>query len=230
MSKLIINEDNTKGKIEGVVFCYAKLQDGSFKYQSKTEKEYVVDCVVDKTTAKAFKKAFPKNGYKEVETSEFEEIFKIPPVYPEEDEQYIIKLKANANLKADVPKAGLVAGDIVPYEWANRTKAFVPVEGGVKDITMEVLVGNGSKGVAAFNINENSFGVFPQLTGILVTDLIEYEQKGMQSAFGNVVGGLNPGNGNFKQVATENSSEKDVRNEEGGSEPDPNFDDSKIPF
>ena len=40
---------------------------------------------------------------------------------------------------------------------------------------MTTLVGNGSKGVVAFNVTKNDFGTFPQLLGVLINDLVEYE-------------------------------------------------------
>lgn len=221
MEKLNIDYSNPKkasGKIEGVVFAYCKLQTGDFKYQSNTEKEYSVDLIVDKATAKAFKKAFPKNSLKEIDTGEFEDKYKIDPPFPKEDEQYVIKLKSDAHLSGDVPNAGLSKGDLVPYEWATRPKVFVPTSGGVKDVTLTTLVGNGSKGVAAFKINSNSYGNFPQLTGILVEDLVEYEQNGSASAFGAVVGGLNADTSNIQQVPTERPEEHE-EDEEGDDVP-----------
>ena len=226
MSKLVINEavkGKQKGKLEDVTLAYIKLQEGSLKYGSKTEKEYVVDAIVDKATAKEFKKQFPKNGYKEIETSEFEAKYKIAPPFPNEDEQYVIKLKADAELAGDV--SGLVKGDPIPYEWASRAKLFVPVEGGVEDVTMSVLAANGSKGTVAFNITTNSFGTFPQLTGVLVTDLIEYEGAGGNTSdFGNVVGGYKAGSGNTKQKAEpiSESEPEEVEHED--------LDSSDIPF
>lgn len=224
MSEFTINQDKTKGMIKDVVFGYIKLQGGSFKYQSTTEKEWTVDCIVDKATAKAYKKAFPKNGYKEIDTNEFEDNYKITPPYPKQDEQFILKVRTNANLRGDVPKAGLFEGDEIPYEWNTRPKAFIPVDGGVQDITMEKLISNGSKGDVSIRIIENSYGMFPQLSGILVKELIEYEQKdGDDSDFGEVIGGINPGDGNIQQKAVEN----DTNNNSPGT--DDGFDDT-IPF
>ena len=205
MSKLNVevNGKKTTGKIEDVVFAYVKLQSGSTKYQSK-DIEYTVDVVVDKATAKEFKKAYPKNSVKDFENAEFTEKFKIDPPFPSQDEQFVIKLKAAAQLKAAAPAANLEAGDMIPYEWNSRPKVFVPVEGGVEDITLTVLVANGSKGDVAFTVNSNDFGTFPQLTGILVKDLIEYEAAGgSSSAFGTVVGGYKSDTSNVKQVATQ---------------------------
>ncbi len=204
MSKLSteVNGKKTTGKLEDVVFCYTKIQSGSLKYQSK-ELEYSVDIVVDKATSKEFKKAYPKNSCKEFDNADFKEKFKIDPPFPNQEEQFVIKLKAAAQLKADAPAANLVAGDTIPYEWNSRPKVFVPVEGGVEDITLTVLVANGSKGDAAFTVNSNDFGTFPQLSGILVKDLIEYEASGGNtSAFGNVVGGYKSDTSNIKQVST----------------------------
>lgn len=209
MSKIEFSTDGTKGRIKDVVLCYVKMQDGSFKYQSTTEKEYTVDCVVDKATAKAFKKSFPKNGYKEVDTADFNNIYKIDPPLPENDEQFLIKLKTNADMKSDVPKHNLKVGDTVPYKWSTRPKVYLPVNGGVSDITMSKLISNGSVGDVAFNITENTFGKFPKLTGILVTDLIEYtQQEEGFSEFGEVVGGYNPGDGEeMGQRATSNEND-----------------------
>jgi hypothetical protein len=228
MSELVINKEAGKGQIKDVVFAYVKMQTGAFKYQSTTEYEYCVDCIVDKATAKAYKKAFPKNGYREVETDEFKDKYKIDPIYPDEDEQFILKLKANANLSSDIPSCNLCAGDLVPYKFSTRPKAFVNVESGVEDITMTTLIANGSKGTVAFNITENSYGVFPKLTGILITDLIKYEQNEKDTPFGNLVGNFNPGDGNPQQVATQNTEEETV---DGSQNPIPDdFDRLDVPF
>jgi hypothetical protein len=202
MSKLTIDTTGKKvsGKIEDVVFAYVKLQSGSTKYQSK-DIEYTVDVIVDKATAKEFKKLYPKNSVKDFDNAEFTTKFKIEPPFPTQDEQFVLKLKAAAQLKAAAPAVNLEAGDMIPYEWSSRPKVFVPVEGGVEDITLTVLIANGSKGDVAFTVNSNDFGTFPQLTGILVKDLIEYEAAGgSSSAFGTVVGGFKSDTSKVKQM------------------------------
>lgn len=233
MSKLSteVNGKKVTGKIEDVVFAYVKLQSGSTKYQSK-DIEYTADVVVDKATAKQFKKDYPKNSVKDFDNAEFKDKFKIDPPFPTQDEQFVIKLKAAAQLKADAPAANLVAGDMIPYEWNSRPKVFVPVKGGVEDVTLSVLVANGSKGDIAFSVNTNDFGTFPQLTGILVKDLIEYEaQGGNNSAFGTVVGGYKADTSNVKQVPTPQT--KEDAEQESDTPDDPPVDDSdepNIPF
>lgn len=231
MSKLNVEVSGKKttGKLEGVVFAYVKLQSGSTKYQSK-DIEYTVDVVVDKATAKEFKKAYPKNSVKDFENAEFTEKFKIDPPFPSQDEQFVIKLKAAAQLKAAAPAANLEAGDMIPYEWNSRPKVFVPVEGGVEDITLTVLVANGSKGDVAFAVNSNDFGTFPQLSGILVKDLIEYEAAGgSSSAFGTVVGGYKSDTSNVKQVADKSAPQPKDEDDKTAPDADTTVDDG-APF
>lgn len=221
---IVFNDDNTKAQIKDVTFCYVKMQEGGLKYGSQTEKEYTVDCVVDKATARAFKKAFPKNSCKEIDTQEFKQKFKIDPPFPDKEDQYVIKVKTNAQIKVDMPSQNLVTGDLVPYEWGSRPKVFVPTNGGVKDITMTTLVANGSRGTVAIRITENSYGRFPQLSGILVIDLIEYESSGGSgSDFGDVVGGYNKGDGSVQQVA--GASVKEPSIDESNDDP---FNDSNL--
>lgn len=156
--------------INDVVFCYTKIQQADFKYQSKTEKEWSVDCVVDKATAKRWNKEFPKQKAKEVDSEDFEKSFKIKPPY-EGDEQYIIKLKKNAQyFKGD---------DMFPTPDAYRPRVFVTGEDGkLRDVTKDVLVANGSKGTVSFDTIENSYGKFAQLKAIRVDELIEYKKEG----------------------------------------------------
>lgn len=161
MSELVLNEKN--GKINGVHFAYVKIQRPGKKYQSE-EKEFSVDVVVDKATAKEIKKKFPKNGVKTVDTEEFENVFKFAPPYPDQDEQFVLKFKTNACQKDGTEKA---------YEWNSRPKVYVPSVKGVKDVTMDVRVANGSSGDLAFNVSNTDFGTIHHLSAILVKDLIE---------------------------------------------------------
>lgn len=217
MSTLKVAEKDKKGNqtgvIEDVFFFYTKIQTPSLKYQSKNEKEYTVDCVVDKATARKFKKAFPKNSCKDYENDDFLEKFNVEEVpFPKQEEQFVVKLKADSQIKKDVTVNGekLKKGDEVPYSWGTRPKVFVPAgtEGKVKDITMESLVGNGSQGTVAFKVLTNDYGTFPQLTGILVTELVEYEGSGGSgSPFGEVEGGLNQPD---ERPADEDPDEEDM--------------------
>lgn len=189
MSKLLLSEKS--GKISDVHFAYVKLQRPTKKYQSE-ETEFSVDVVVDKATAKEMKKNFPKNGIREVDTSEFLKKYKFDPPFPDQDEQFVLKFKTNSTNKDGEPK---------PYEWSSRPKVYVPGDEKVKDVTMDVRVANGSSGDIAFNITNSNYGVIHHLSAILVKDLIELENRNT-TPFGEV-----EENEHYESMAEEFASE-----------------------
>src|SRR5690554_1485851 len=159
-------------------FGYVKIQQPDFKYQSK-DKEYSVECVVSKETAKAWNKKYPKQKAKEIDREDFAKIYKIDPPY-EGDEIYVIKLKKSAQYKDGTP---------LPEELKPRV--FEKTEQGNVDITAIKLVANGSSGVAQFDEVSNDFGTFARLKAIRVDKLIEYRKGGASfDELGEVVGGL----------------------------------------
>lgn len=152
--------------IDNVTFFYTKIQQPSKKYQSE-DTEYSVDCAVDKATAKKWNKEFPKQKAKEFDNDEFLEKFKVEEVpFPDQDCQHVIKLKKNA-----------VKGGVETPE-KYRPRVLEDTADGRVDITFSKLVSNGSTGKVSYNINENSFGAFAQLSAILVENLIEYQPNG----------------------------------------------------
>ena len=153
------------------VFAYAKIQEPAFKYQSTTEKEFSIDIIVDKATAKAFGKQFPKQKGKTVDNDDFEDIYKFPPPYPEQDEQHILKLKRPAQYK-----------DGKPLPESYWPKVMQKKGGKAVQIPREVLVGNGSTGKVSYDVNENDYGTFAKLKNILVEDLKEYKKSGGSGA------------------------------------------------
>lgn len=153
------------------VFAYAKIQEPAFKYQSTTEKEFSIDIIVDKATAKAFGKQFPKQKGKQVDNDDFEEIYKMPPPFPDQDEQYVLKLKRPAQYK-----------DGKPLPESYWPKVMQKKGGKAVQIPREVLVGNGSTGKVSYDVNENDFGTFAKLKNILVEDLKEYKKNGGSGA------------------------------------------------
>src|SRR4030067_738778 len=84
------------------VFGYVKLQQPDFKFGSTTEKEFTVDCIVEKATAKAWNKSYPKQKAKEMDRADFEKAYKIDAPY-DGDEIYVIKLKKPAQYKDGTP-------------------------------------------------------------------------------------------------------------------------------
>jgi hypothetical protein len=148
------------------VFAYAKIQEPAFKYQSTTEKEFSIDIIVDKATAKAFGKQFPKQKGKTVDNDDFEEIYKMPPPFPDQDEQFVLKLKRPAQYK-----------DGKPLPESYWPKVMQKKGGKAVQIPREVLVGNGSTGKVSYDVNENDYGTFAKLKNILVEDLKEYKKS-----------------------------------------------------
>lgn len=153
------------------VFAYAKIQEPAFKYQSTTEKEFSIDIIVDKATAKAFGKQFPKQKGKVVDNDDFEDIYKMPPPFPDQDEQFVLKLKRPAQYK-----------DGKPLPESYWPKVMQKKGGKAVQIPREVLVGNGSVGKVSYDVNENDFGTFAKLKNILVEDLKEYKKSGGSGA------------------------------------------------
>lgn len=208
MSQLVINEAQDNGFQDGfindVTFLYACIHTAKTKYKSE-ELEYSVKIVVDEDTADAFQEAFPKNGVKKVKTADFEGTFGCAAPSPDEKNQYILTLKIDAADRNGVLHA---------QDSFKRPKVFVPSENGVKDITMETLVSNGSRGDLNFWISSSEFGKFPKLAAILVKELIPYEKKeNVGSAWGSVEGGApqaeNPFEGQSKEDQPDNDTDGD---------------------
>lgn len=147
------------------VLAYVKIQEPALKYQSD-EKEWVVDIIVDEDTADAWNDEFGKQPAKAIKTSEFEEIYKIAPPFPDEKKQYVIKLKKSCTYKD---------GNPLP-EWAHPKVLMQDENGEFVNITAEKLVGNGSIGTVTYDFTENSYGKFARLRNVLVEELVEYEK------------------------------------------------------
>ena len=60
------------------VFAYAKIQEPAFKYQSTTEKEFSIDIIVDKATAKAFGKQFRSRRVNKLITMTLKKFTRLP--------------------------------------------------------------------------------------------------------------------------------------------------------
>ena len=77
--------------LNNTTLAFVKVAESDNKYQSE-DLEYSLNAVVSKADAKAFKKKFPKQSVKDYENDEFKEKFKIDPPFPDQDEQYVLKL------------------------------------------------------------------------------------------------------------------------------------------
>lgn len=149
------------------ILAYVKLQQPDFKYGSTTEKEFSVNLVVDKPTAKAWNKEFPKQKAKEVERSDFEKAYKIAPP-TDDDEFFVLSIKKPAQYK-----------DGNPIPDAMRPRAFIKGDNSkLQDITKDVLIANGSVGTVSYDVKDNDYGHFSSLKAVRVDKLIEYKKAG----------------------------------------------------
>jgi len=180
-----VNVNFEQGIIENAVLYYTKIKTPSLKFGSQTEREYTVDVVVDKTTAKAWNKQFPKQKAKELDNDEFMEKFKAEKVPFDGDEQFVIKMKKAAQYKDKT------TGTLVPIPEQYIPRVFLSDgEGNLEDITFDRLVGNGSVGTVQFQTNSNDFGTFAKLQAIRVDDLVVVEQSASGGANYNVLGNV----------------------------------------
>lgn len=153
--------------INNVTFLFTNIQVAKKKYQSEST-EWSVQCAVSKEQAKAWNKKFKKQQAKTFDNGEFVEKFGIECPFPDQDEQFTIKLSRDTHFKSGTP---------VDPKYAP--KVFQAIGGGkVKNITKEKLISNGSTGKAAYDVVENDFGTFAKLNSICVEKLIEYIPAG----------------------------------------------------
>lgn len=196
--------------INNAVLNYTKIKEPGKKYQSELL-EWSVDAVVSREQAKAWNKEFQKQKAKEIDNADYLKQFKVDSVpFPDQDSQYVIKLKRNTTFKN---------GDPVPEKYRPRVY-LNNGDGTIKDITKTTLVGNGSRGVVQYDIIENTFGRFAKLGAVRVDDLVEYKGGGAGvSELGKVVS--EPGGG---------ETTGNVEVDENGPDVSGNPFDDNIPF
>jgi hypothetical protein len=136
-------------------------------------KEYKASVVItEKSVIKEYQK-FAKSldtlvSVKEVETSEFESIYKVPPPEDAGEEVWVVTLRKST----EQGKTGKPLLDI------HRPRVYEQVGNTRVDITHTKLVGNGSYGKLAIDVFIKQTGTGSiSLKSVLVTDLVEYERK-----------------------------------------------------
>lgn len=176
--------------LKNVTFAYVKVKTPVQKYETegKENMEWTVDCVVDEKSAKAWNKQFKKQKAKEFDNDEFKKIFKIDPPFPDQDEQYVVKVKKNTHYKDNE------TDKMVPFPDEFKAKVFENVGTVEKpkllDVTKKKLVSNGSTGVVLYDIIENpKYGTFAKLKAIRVDNLIEYVARDNMDELGEIVEG-----------------------------------------
>lgn len=163
--------------IENAHLFYTKIAEPGDAYDKTKGKVYSVDACVPKAVAKEYTKKFPKQAAKSFDNDEFLEKFKVDAVpFPEQDEQFVIKLKKNASY------TDKETGEMVPIGEAYRPRVY-DSEG--NDITEKHLVGNGSIGAVAYDVVTMSFngnkGEVAKLNAVRVDSLVPYEKSSAQN-------------------------------------------------
>ena len=158
------------------IFCFAKVTEPAFKYESDTEKEFSIQVVVDEDTFDTFGETYGKQKGKAIKTADFEGIFKIKPPYPNDKKQFVLKLAKGATYKSKEN------GQLVNVEKKYWPKIMVLEGNQPVPIEEGILIANGSKGQVSFEENTNSYGTFAKLKNILVEELIEYKKTGEDAA------------------------------------------------
>lgn len=202
------------------ILAYVKLQQPDFKYGSTTEKEFAVNLIVDKPTAKAWNKEFPKQKAKEVDRADFEKSYKIAPP-TDDDEFFVLSIRKPAQYK-----------DGNPIPDAMRPRAFIKGDNGkLQDITKDVLIANGSVGTVSYDVKDNDFGHFSSLKAVRVDQLIEYKKKGGASNDFSELGDVESLATDFDDVPERVQSEaQKAVTAKKVEEPEEDFDSEQLPF
>jgi hypothetical protein len=202
------------------ILAYVKLQQPDFKYGSTTEKEFAVNLIVDKPTAKAWNKEFPKQKAKEVDRADFEKSYKIAPP-TDDDVFFVLSIRKPAQYK-----------DGNPIPDAMRPRAFIKGENGkLQDITKDVLIANGSVGTVSYDVKDNDFGHFSSLKAVRVDQLIEYKKKGGASNDFSELGDVESLATDFEEIPerVQSEAQKAVAAKKV-EEPEEDFDSEQLPF
>lgn len=168
----------TSVTLKGVHLFYTNIRrpkaiydDRKLPYE-KARKEYSVDIAVTEDVADEWDELFGKQPSKKHTNKSFREKYKIDDdgdiPYPKEKKQYTLKVTQKAEKKNGDP----ISDKMIP-------RVFVKEGEKPTDITFDTNVGNMSVGNVLIRVNQNDYGNFAYLNKILVTDLIEYEDRVM---------------------------------------------------
>lgn len=164
----------TISKLTGVL-VFVQVETAKPCYVEEKGHEWKSSIVVSEDDADAWDEAFPKQTAKQVKTSEFEEIYKIPAPFPDQRKQYVVTLRKNTKLGN---------GNDVPAKYTP--KVFQQKGSTLVDVTKSILPANGSEGQMSVDVYDSvKMGTFARLKNVLVTKMIEYTKAES--------GGGNPG-------------------------------------
>jgi hypothetical protein len=171
-------------KIEGTL-VYVRMNEPQKAYVKpgtpQKPNEWKASVVVtDKAVIKAYRQ-FAKEldtlvSVKEVEASEFEDIYKCPLPEGAGDELWVVTLRKSTELGK--------TGKPVPDMFKPRIYEQVQTDSGIvrNDITYTKEVGNGSKGALSIEVFTKTDGSGTlYLKNCLVTELVEYERQSLEN-------------------------------------------------
>lgn len=163
-------------KLTGTL-VYVQVDTPKNCYVEEKGKEWKASIVVSEDDADSWDEEYPKQTAKQVKTSEFESIYKIPAPFEEQRKQYIITLRKNTKLGN---------GKDVPEQY--QPKVFKRDGKVITDVTKQVLVANGSTGQISVETYDGKMGTFARLKNVLVENLIEYHKEGSSGNAGDEFG------------------------------------------
>ncbi len=225
MSTLEMNEKGFSF-LRGVHLAFVKfIKPDVNKFKGGAE-QYTFCVVMDKATSKTWKKEFPVNSVKAIDTEDFKEKYGFDAPYPKQDDQFVYTFRADKHFGKDWKdkKSGIEyrAGDEVPtFMHPDILKASTADGQPHEDITFTTYISNGSVADVAIFKKDMKEGHTVKAKTVLVTELIEHESEGGNGgggAFGAVVSSSKP------KVQAEAETSKQ-------SQPEPEIDfDDTIPF
>ena len=180
-------------KLTGTL-VYVQVDKPKDCYVKEKGQEWKASIVISEDDAEAWDDEYPKQAAKQVKTSEFEGMYKIPAPFPSQRKQYIVTLRKNTKLGN---------GNEVPLKY--QPKVFQKKGNTLVDITKSILLANGSTGQISVETFESKIGgQFARLKNIMVVNLIEYEKVSNSgesgSEFGLEVQTADDGEGNEVKV------------------------------
>lgn len=176
--------------IDGVVLFNA-LKNPKLKYESQTRREFTIDLIVSKKDAIAWNKRFKKQQAEIIDNQDFVTKYEMDVPFPDQEEQYKIKVKRPADYEEKDPATAQKTGRILPIPDKYRPRVLQLVNPETRkcvDITFkEFGVGRGSKVTVQFEERDNgAFGTTARLTNVRVNELIKYESGNSFDELGEV--------------------------------------------
>lgn len=144
---------------------YVQVDKAKQCYEESKGFEWKASIVISEDDAENWDEIYPKQTAKQVKTSDFENLYKVPAPFADQRKQFIVTVRKNTKLGN---------GNPVPEKY--QPKVFEKIGAKITDVTKEKLPANGSVGQISVETFEGKMGVFARLKNVLVTEMIEYKK------------------------------------------------------